>query len=426
VVVSALIALAIILQLFRVGPSIGLGSIWAEDGLFLQSAASHDFIDAVTSSYAEYLVVVPRLIAEIGNLVPLRDAPVAISIASCLVIALSGLVVWFASAGHIRNPYLRGTLVAATILAPVASLEAVVSGAYVLWYMLFATFWILLWRPATTRGVVLAALFVLATALSTPGVLFFAPVAALRALAAQGKRDVLILGAYVLGLAIQLPVIATSTEGTVSPHWTNDIWTGYLQRVVDGAVLGEHLGGVAWAHYGWPFLIGLAVCLLIGLAFALARTNRVGRYFTVLAISISAAMFVISSYQRAVGGVMMWPPNIHFGLGGRYAIVPALLLVSVALVLVDQSSSARRVPGQLPWAGVAVIVIVLLSVVTSFDLEEPDVRGTPSWSDGLAAAARTCAAEHLTVATVQTSPPGFGVTLPCHRIVAASIAPAAR
>jgi hypothetical protein len=427
IVFIALMALAIILQLFRVGPSVGLNSIWAEDGLvFFQGALSQGFVDAVTTPYAEYLVVVPRLIGEVGNLVPLRDAPAAISITSCFVIALSGFVVWWASAAHIRNPILRGTLVVATILAPVASLEAVASGAYALWYMLFATFWLLLWRPATTRGAVLGALFILATALSSPGVLFFAPVVALRAIAARGRRDLLLLGSYVLGVAIQIPVIASSTEGTVTAQWTSDIWTGYLQRVVDGAVFGEALGGTAWENYGWPFLIALLTCLLVGLAFALAHTSRSARYFTVIAIPTSLAMFVVSVYQRAVGSATIWPPNFHFGVGGRYAIVPALLLVSVALVLIDQSGWAKRGPSALSWAGMAVVAIVALSVVTSFDVKESAARGTPSWIDALNEAAATCTEEHLPAAAVKTSPPGFGVALPCDRIVAASDAPAAR
>src|SRR5260221_3899332 len=139
-----LLALAVVLQLLRVGPSEALDSLWAEDGqIFLQGALSGGFLHSVFSTYAGYLVFVPRLIGEIGALVPLRDAPAAIAISSAIVVALSGLAVWYASAGLIRNPYLRGTLVALTILAPVANLESVASGAYVPWYMLFATFWLL-------------------------------------------------------------------------------------------------------------------------------------------------------------------------------------------------------------------------------------------------------------------------------------------
>jgi hypothetical protein len=421
-VLLALLALAAVLQVFRVGPSAALGALWAEDGaVFLQGALAQGALDAVFDPYAGYLVVVPRLIGEIGNLVPLADAPVAISLTAALVVALSGLAVWYASAGLIRNRYLRGTLVLVMVLSPVASLEAVAAASYVSWYMLFATFWLLLWRPPTTRGAVLAGLFILATALSNPGVWYFAPLFALRLLAARDRRDALILGSYALGSAIQLPVTLASSENTVEPVWTSDIWTAFVQRVVDGAALGESLGGEAWSSWGWPFLIALLVvlggCLLAGLL----RTTPSARYFAAIAIPTALGMFVISAYQRAVGFVMTWPSGADSGLGGRYAIVPALLLVSVALVLIDRSARPRRGPRQLSWLGIAAALVLLVGVVSSFSIGDRAARGMPQWDDALRAAATTCPAkapapEPEPAAAVASSPAGFVIYVPCDKL----------
>jgi hypothetical protein len=421
-VLLALLALGAVLQVFRVGPSAALGAFWAEDGqVFFQGAVLQGFFDAVFSPYAGYLVVVPHLIGEVGNLVPLADAPAAISLTAALVVALSGLAVWYASAALIRNPYLRGTLVLVMVLSPVASLEAVAAAAYVSWYMLFASFWLLLWRPASTRGAALAGLFILATALSNPGVWYFAPVFALRLLAARDRRDGLILGGYALGAAIQLPVTLASSENTVEPVWTSDIWTAFVQRVVDGAALGESLGGEAWSSWGWPFLIVLLAVLGGGLLAGLLRTTPAARIFTAIAIPTSLGMFVISTYQRAVGFVMTWPAEASSGLGGRYAIVPALLLVSVALVLIDQSLRPRRGPRRLPWLGLAAATILLVGVVTSFAIGDRAARGEPSWHDALEAAAATCPAEPIPsepipAAAVTSSPAGFVVYLPCDQL----------
>jgi hypothetical protein len=420
-VLLALLALGAVLQVFRIGPSAALGAFWAEDGqIFFQGAMSQGFFDAVTSTYAGYLVVVPRLVGEVGNLAPLELAPAAVSLSASLVVALSGLAVWYASAGHIQNPYLRGALAVVTVLSPVASLEAVAAGSYASWYMLFATFWLLLWRPASTRGAVLAALFILATALSTPAVWYLAPIVALRLFAARDRRDALILGAYALGTAIQVPVTLSSTEGTVTPVWTSDIWTAYVQRVIDGAALGESLGGDAWAAWGWPFLIVLLAavggCLLAGLL----RTTASARYFAAIAIPTSIGMFAISTYQRAVGGVMTWRPEVSFGLGGRYAIVPALLLVSLALVLIDKSARPRRGPRRLPWLGVAAVAVLLVGVATSFSIGDRAARGTPAWDDALRTAAATCPVEpnasEPIPAAVPSSPPGFVVYVPCDQL----------
>jgi hypothetical protein len=425
-VVGALLVLAVILQVLRIGPTTGLESVWAEDGqIFFQQALVQGFWETVFSPYAGYLVLVPRLVGEAGNLVPLREAAAAMAIASGFVVALCGLVVWHASAAHIRNPYLRGTLVALTVLAPVAGLESVVSGAYVLWYMLFAAFWLLLWRPATAWGAALGALFLLATGLSTPGLWFFAPLALLRALAVRDGRDLLLVGAYVAGAAVQVPVLASNSEAAVDPIWTADIWTAYLQRVVDGAVLGEELGGGAWAALGWPFLIGLLVLLGVGLVLAWRRSPTSARWLAAIAIGTSLLMFVASAYQRAVGTAMVWPEGMHGGNAGRYAIVPALLLVSAALALVDRLPR-RAGPDWLPWAGIATAAVLLVSLASSFYVGYPEARGTPLWGDALEQAAASCTAGELPEGRVATSPPGFGVIIPCTDLSSFSAAPAAR
>ncbi len=427
VLLLALLALAVILQLLRAGPSYALGSIWAEDGpVFLDGAQSGGFVEMVFTPYADYLVLMPRLIGELGAQAPLREIPAVLAVASGAVVALSGLAVWFASANHIRNPYLRATLAVTAILAPVASLEAVTSGTFVGWYMLFATFWLLLWRPVTTVGAILAGLFVLATALTNPGVLYFAPLAALRALAARDRRDLLILGPYAAGAAIQAAVVATRNEVDVDPAWSSDILTSYLQRVLDGALLGERLGGDAWSSFGWPFLIGLLVCAAAGFGFAIWRSTAPGRYVAAIAIATSLVMFLGSAYQRAAGPVIVWSDGLSFGVGGRYAIVPALLLVSAALVLIDRSARPRRGPSALPWLGMAAVATILVATVTSFDVRNSVARGTPAWDDALERAAPKCATRPAGEVLVPISPPGFAVYVSCERIESTGLAVRAR
>jgi hypothetical protein len=421
----AVVALAVILQLLRVGPADSFHSLWAEDGqIFLQEALLQHAWHAIFVTYAGYLVLVPRLIGEIARLFPLQDAPAVVGIASGIVVALSGIAVWFASAAHIRNPYLRGTLVVLTILTPVASLESVASAAYVPWYMLFATFWLLLWRPATTRGAVLASVFILLTGLSSPGVWFFAPLALLRGIAARDRRDRLILGSFALGAAVQVPVILLNSEQAVEPLWTSDIWTTYVQRVVDGAALGEHAGGAAWVHFGWPFLIVLLAGGAVGVAYGAIRSTATARYLAAIAIPTSLVMFVVSVYQRAVGGLMMWPANTHFGNAGRYTIVPALLLVSVALVLIEGAGLRQPARSWGRWFAAATVLVLLAGVATSFDLQDTAIRGTPPWHEALTSTADSCVSEDLPVGTIPTSPPGFAVQVPCERIASFADVPA--
>jgi hypothetical protein len=405
------LAAAVILQLFRAGPSNVLNSLWAEDGpVFLGEALSHGFFTAVATPHAEYLVVLPRLIAEIGAIVPLHDAAVAMNLTAALVVALSGLAVWFASAGHIHSPFLRALLVVLAVLPPVAG-ETVASPANVAWHTTFAAFWLLLWRPGTRRGAYLSAVLIFTTCLSSPAAFFLTPIALMRAIAIRDRNDALIAGAFGLALAIQLPVTALSNEQVSTYVWTWNILTTFLQRVVNGAVLGIELGGSAWADWGWTFLIAISVAVAAFLAvLALRAPSR--RIVAAIAIGTSVLMFLGTGYSRALGDAMTWPPEIYNNVGGRYALVPTLLLISGAFVLLD----SRRASGSRLVAVIATIAVLLVSVAYSFDVKAAPDRGGPKWKASLDAGAAKCEAKELAEVPVFVAPEGWTMTVPCDRL----------
>jgi hypothetical protein len=382
----------------------------------MQEALTQSFWHAIVSTYATYLVLVPRLIAELASLAPLKDVPAAVSILSALDVGLSGLAVWVATASHLRNPYLRGALVALTVLSPVAGLESIDSAAYVPWFMLFACFWILLWRPRSWWAVGSASLLLLLTGLSTPGVWFFAPLAALRLIAVRDRRDLAIVGSYALGAAVQIPVLLLNKETAVAPSWTHDIWTVYLQRIVDGAPFGLRLGGEGWIQLGWPLLIALLIVGLAALVVGFRRSPAAARWIVAIAVPTSLVMFVVSLYQRALGLQMLWPSGVHNGTGSRYAIVPALLVTSAAMAMIDRIPLRRPRPSLPSWLGITTIALLLISLAISFPESNPAVRGYPRWGEQLDGAAATCNREHLAETLVDTSPPGFGIAVPCGRL----------
>ena len=421
---AALVVLGVVLQLARIGWTGSLNALWAEDGpIFIQSAVTQGFGEAVGTEYSGYLVLVPRLIGELATLVPLESAAAAVSILSALLIALSGLAVWHAAAGHIPDPLLRGALVLATVLTPVGGLETIDSASYVSWYMLFAVFWILLWRPRTLAGALWGGLLVAAAVLSNPGAWFLLPVAALRALAIRDRRDATIVGAYGAASAVQLWAMLRSDHEAVEPLWSGDVWGVLLQRVVDGAVFGLRLGGEAWDLLGWPFLIALTVCVVAAFALGLRRSDGRARAFALVALPTALGMFVVSVYQRAVGTQMLWPDGFHSGAGGRYAIVPVLLVLSAAMVIAARQSP--REGGGAAWPRLAIVALVLVSTAVSYPAGDTAIRGTPAWDDALDEAAATCKSEDA-IAAIPTSPPGFGLTLPCSELPAQSTSPPQR
>ena len=420
--IAALLALAVVLQLARLGWTGSLNGLWAEDGpIFLQSALTQGFFHTLGAEYSGYLVVVPRLIAELATVVPLKDAAAAVSVLSALMVALSGLVVWYAAAGHVRNPYLRGALVLMTVLTPVGGLETIDSASYVSWYMLFAVFWILLWRPRTLAGALGGGLFTAAAILSNPGAWFLLPLALLRAAAVRDRRDATIVGAYFGASLVQLVAMARSSYEAIEPVWTGKIWEVLLQRVIDGAAFGLRLGGHLWELLGWPFLIVLTVAMVAAFAIGLRDADGRARAFAAVALPTALAMFVLSIYQRAVALPMLWPGGGYGGQAGRYAIVPVMLVVSAAMVVVEQQRRRGSAPAR-AWLPLALMSLLLVSTGASFVATDTAARGAPHWEDAVEEAAARCE-EGAGDAAIPTSPPGFQMTLPCSQIPASTATP---
>ena len=252
-VLLALLALGAVLQVFRVGPSAALGAFWAEDGqVFFSGAMLQGFFDAVLSPYAGYLVVVPRLIGEAGEpgaaggLAPAsrsRSAPPSSSPSAAS-----------------RS----GTPAPARSETPTCAAPSSWSRCWRRWRA---------WRrsppPPTSPGTCCspasgccsgarrapAAPPSPASSSSPPRSATLASGTSSRssscgcwprATAATASSSAATRSAP----AIQLPVTLTSSENTVEPVWTSDIWTAFVQRVVDGAALGESLGGEAWSELG--------------------------------------------------------------------------------------------------------------------------------------------------------------------------------
>jgi hypothetical protein len=415
-VLVVFLALATLMQLLRLGPSNALNSLWAEDGpVFLGEAMAHSFFQAVTITHGEYLVVLSRLIGEVGVVTPLYHAPMAMNLTAVLVVALSGLAVWFASAGQIRSPYLRALLVALMILCPVSTVEGVASPTNVAWYPAFAVFWLLLWRPATTWGACLGALLILITGLSTPATIFFIPIVLLRVIAIRNRRDILIVGAFALGTVIQMRALMHSEEHLSVAIWSRHIITAFLQRIVDSSVLGLELGGSTWARWGWPFLVAMVVAVVTYLIVMLLRASS-NRLVAAIAIGTSVTMFMVSTYERApLGDLMTWPAGGYNSLGGRYAIIPTLLLISAALALLG---SVRPLSRGRPLAATATAAVLLVSLATSFDVSVDDTgRGGPPWDESLRTATAHCYSEELAEVPVSIAPEGWTIVISCDRLV---------
>ena len=414
-VASALAVLGVVLLLLRLGWSAPLDSVWAEDGkVFLQGALHDSLPEAVGTTYAGYLHLVPRLLAELVALAPIESSARLLAVSGACLIVLCAFVVWRASAGHLPDPRLRATLAALVVLVPIAGPESLDTIAYVQWYMLFAAFWLLLWRPSSLPCAIAAAVFVALTAMSAPLSLILMPIAVLRAVATRDRRDAAIVLGYGVGAVVQLAAIVAANSDQPAAGWDADLLPAYLVRVVGGFLFGLYGDRGLWEVFGWVFVVALAAVFAALIALAVRRRGP-ARALSLVALGLSILLFLAAGYQRDLGDALMWPPGDSDSNQARYLIVPVLLLVSFALVQLQQRPSglpAGRWRSLQTWLIAAAFAVALSSFYVGHG-----ARGEPRWSDSLDQGRGECSGSSRGSAVVPLTPPGWTMRVPCRDLV---------
>ena len=220
VLLAAAVLLGVLVMLVRVaGPVPAWDSIYAEDfSIFLVQALQHPW--HLLTPDAGYSQLAARLIAQFVVYLPLRDAADAFAIIGALVTTGCALFIFHASAGHVRSAVLRVVLAVAVVLLPVAPLEIADSGVNSPWYLLFALFWAVLWRPGTRAGMAAAAAVGFLTAASTTMGVLFAPLLLARAIALPRLREHAVTASWAASCLLQVPYIVSNLGSAHSPGCT--------------------------------------------------------------------------------------------------------------------------------------------------------------------------------------------------------------
>jgi hypothetical protein len=389
--------------MIRMWSSVPLDSIWSEDGsTWIADATTRGVTDALTTTYNGYLQTVSRLVAEpIAALPPEKFAP-AMAISGAAIVTGCAFLVWRASSGHISSPYLRGGLAALVVLLPVVGVETLANVTNSIWYLLFASFWLLLWRPSTFARAAGGAAVIFLTVLSNAAMFIFAPLWLLRLFAVRDSRDGVIVMSYAAGSAIQLayswgaprvgdgdaqvdPMVAQ----VWMPHWDWSLIPAYAQRVIGGAFTGHDVTGQLWKSLGTGLEIALFAALLGLAVFALATNWRRG-IVVILFLGASCALFLITGYERWIfGQTFRWPHGSYNTAQAHYMVTPTLLLLSALFVQLD---TRPRFASAIAWARIqtGVLAIVFATALVSFSVGEAGQRGKPTWSESLDGARASC------------------------------------
>lgn len=407
------VATATLLSLRR---TLGFGAtdtIWAEDGRqFYQGTLRHGFFDLLFTPYNGYLHFVPRVLIEVVRIFPLSWAATVIATMAALVTSSCALLVYRASARHLRSPALRMAVAAPVALPYAGVLELINNFACLHFLLLYVAFWMVIWNPADRRLQLLAAVVLFAAVGSDPVAAVYLPLALLRCRAVPGRRGLFPAVAIGIGLAFQTVgiVFRDGLQGRgISPHY--DPWWAtnlFFQNVIGQGLYTEHLNDrlgdvvpVTDAHYA-AWVLGAAA-----LVPALLRVTRPNWPLVTVALVNSLLVFDGLAMQGGSDA-----PRYEF---------PAicLFLVAVAGLLVprrDGAESIRRlVLRAIP--GFGALALVALCIWGGYPQDEEmkwRAKG-PSFTAQLSQAAEVCRDKSVPDAVISVAPSfvPWTVTVPC-------------
>ena len=386
VTATAVVAAAGLLLLRQAGVP-AWRTMWGEDiYVFLPQALAHPRASLLWP-YAGYLQLVPRLIADGVALLPLSDAALAFAVTGALIAAGCAVFAGHASAGHIRSRWLRAGLAAGVVLLPSAVIEVANNGVNAPWYLLFAAFWALLWRPRTMAGRLLAAGLCFAAASSQLLVILFAPLVLARMLVLRRPSEHFATGGWLAGITLQLAFSAPAPElARLGP--LPAALRFYGQHVLLAAVAGRQLAGLLQDASAPGAVLLATVAVAAGAAWMVTRGGPRLALFAVTCLGLGLALAVIAAVVRGWVSAPA-PASAVWVHGSRYTVVPILLIYSAALVAAD-ALLARPGAGPRRWLALTGLLLVL-AVPWAADFRGANLRSSyPPWPQTISRLAAQC------------------------------------
>jgi len=341
------------------------------------------------------------------------------AIAGAFSLAAIACLVFHMARAHIASPALRSLLAASMVLLPVASAELLDNVVNVPWWLFFASFWALLWRPNSAPGRAAAGFVCFLAAASEPLVGLFLPLSVVRALALPNARDQAPSVGIVSGLLYQVLLASRSSSNIVSSAGSlQGLAQSFSVRVGLGLAGGEK--GTDWLFvHERPVAVGLGavvLCSLLALGVLSVGSLRV-RVFTLTAASFCLGCYVVPVWLRGLGPTTQ---IARVEVASRYQAVPVLLLVSTILVVSDHWTKARALHGSRQWRSVTVVAVCacLLGATWVVDFRDSNQRSAgPSWGTQVARATVHCRRAPTTTVSLAIDPPGWDVSLTCRDLV---------
>lgn len=351
-----------------------------EDGaFFFTQAYSLPATVSLITPYAGYWHLVPRIVAEVGTLLPARDAPLLYSL---VTLGLTSVAVSWFYLPHFRpmvaHDGLRLAFVALVVFMP--GLDGLLLLAYVQWYLALWGVLFVLMEPPRRLWVqwVLTAVYVVALGTS-PALHLLLPVWVWRLFAAKRREQRLWLLTIVIGSLVMLlltlygPAKSSLALGDPTALFL-DLARGAAFRVVATPLLGYPLAQEILRQWGWPPLLGAAAVVLLSVAAGslgwLDKRRRPAVLILLYTAGTAYALYLIRS--QTYGAPFLNADNQVPLLNVRYFLLGIVALYLLLLMLADQWLAADR--SRAGWLYSLLLIVLLLYSPTVRWAEWPDAN----------------------------------------------------
>lgn len=403
----ASVAALTVAGLLRIGGAGVVDTLYAEDGeIFVTQALHHSTWHALTTPYAGYLHLGPRMITAVVTRAPTADFALGTSVCTALVVAALSLLVYRATAGHVRSRSLRAALAVTIALLPTAQPEVLNNMANLQWYFIAASVLVLLWNPTSRIEVAISCAVLFVTAMSEPLTVLLAPIALARVALVRGWRGRAVVVAMASGIVLQFVGMQLGEATRDGLHADpNPI------RVAGQATLhvfGRAIFGMRWLPDGHSITskaLTTAALAIVGTAtvFACRRLPEARALLALLALTVALTFA---------------GPTVISGVSApRYAVVAIVTLLAALVVVLDRAMIVfARERARALALGAGILAVAVLAV--NYRVPVPREDG-PRWSAGLATARAECArdgARDVVIAIPPQDRKGWHVLLPCDEV----------
>ncbi|WP_191305323.1 hypothetical protein [Lentzea cavernae] len=386
-----------------------LDHLWAEDGArFLVDAMLSPALSNLTDPYGGYLHALPRLVAELVALLPIEWAAAGFAVFAAVLRALVALITFAGSKAYLKSTPMRFALASLVVVLPAGNSETLNNMTNLHWFLLYGTFWALLWRNAPRVPV---ALFVVLSALTSPLIFILAPIALVRLFQPRKEVPVAFLAALVVqGLTMVFASRTAYSHDEVDPV---QVLLASLLRVPVVAFTGSERVSAFYPANGNLVILAAVLVAAVPIVMGLRFADRPGRTLALVAGAYGVVLIVACLVLNWAQVLQVQAPGVVMA-AQRYSIAPCLFLFTAIFVGLD--AAPRSTGERVVRAGSRYLIGILVVVSVFAHFREPGavLTGVP-WDESLANARAECATTHE-FARLEHEPQDWFFLVPCELV----------